>query len=99
MLIFDIVSLLKFGPKGLEFARYSLDYHTIRNYLHVNRAWGKQRYAKPNSCMSKMKCVLSVFLILFVVECRADRHMPSYAKKIVSMYNKNGEIDQMLLSK
>ncbi|KAF0888522.1 hypothetical protein E2562_014741 [Oryza meyeriana var. granulata] len=31
------------GPKGLEFARYSLDYHTIRNYLHVNRAWGKQR--------------------------------------------------------
>ncbi|KAG8369745.1 hypothetical protein BUALT_Bualt14G0045700 [Buddleja alternifolia] len=60
------------GPKGLEFARYSLDYHTIRNYLHVNRAWGKER---------------------------ADRHMPSYAKKLVSMYNKNGEIDQMLSSK
>ncbi|CAL5012312.1 unnamed protein product [Urochloa decumbens] len=31
------------GPKGLEFARYSLDYHTIRNYLHVRRAWGKRR--------------------------------------------------------
>ncbi|XP_078439886.1 coenzyme F420 hydrogenase family / dehydrogenase, beta subunit family [Wolffia australiana] len=31
------------GPKGLEFARYSLDYHTIRNYLYVNRTWGKQR--------------------------------------------------------
>ncbi|KAG2580813.1 hypothetical protein PVAP13_6NG365600 [Panicum virgatum] len=31
------------GPKGLEFARYSLDYHTIRNYLHVRRAWGEQR--------------------------------------------------------
>ncbi|KAL6660912.1 hypothetical protein ACP70R_000296 [Stipagrostis hirtigluma subsp. patula] len=31
------------GPKGLEFARYSLDYHTIRNYLHVRRTWGKQR--------------------------------------------------------
>ncbi|KAL3506298.1 hypothetical protein ACH5RR_031680 [Cinchona calisaya] len=60
------------GPKGLEFARYSLDYHTIRNYLHVNRIWGKQR---------------------------ADRHMPSYAKKIVAMYNQNGEIDQMLLTK
>ncbi|KAL6971173.1 7-hydroxymethyl chlorophyll a reductase [Sarracenia purpurea var. burkii] len=57
------------GPKGLEFARYSLDYHTIRNYLYVNRAWGKQR---------------------------ADRHMPSYAKKLVAMYNQNGEIDQML---
>ncbi|KAL3620084.1 hypothetical protein CASFOL_034996 [Castilleja foliolosa] len=60
------------GPKGLEFARYSLDYHTIRNYLHVNRAWGKQR---------------------------ADRHIPSYAKKLVSMYNQNGEIDKMLSNK
>ncbi|KAL2469565.1 7-hydroxymethyl chlorophyll a reductase [Abeliophyllum distichum] len=60
------------GPKGLEFARYSLDYHTIRNYLHVNRAWGRQR---------------------------ADRHIPSYAKKIVSMYNQNGEIDQMISAK
>ncbi|KAK9146293.1 hypothetical protein Sjap_006196 [Stephania japonica] len=57
------------GPKGLEFARYSLDYHTIRNYLHVNRAWGKQR---------------------------ANSHMPSYAKKLVDLYNQNGEIDQML---
>ncbi|CDO99360.1 unnamed protein product [Coffea canephora] len=60
------------GPKGLEFARYSLDYHTIRNYLHVYRIWGKQR---------------------------ADRHLPSYAKKIVTIYNQNGEIDQMLLTK
>eukprot|EP00250_Pteridium_aquilinum_P013030 c21089_g1_i2 orf=189-1514(-) len=31
------------GPKGLEFGRYSLDYHTIRNYLHVHRVWGKKR--------------------------------------------------------
>ncbi|KAK9288698.1 hypothetical protein L1049_017161 [Liquidambar formosana] len=60
------------GPKGLEFARYSLDYHTIRNYLYVNRTWGKER---------------------------ADRHMPSYAKKIVDMYDKNGEISQMLSNK
>ena len=36
--------LLQIGPKGLEFARYSLDYHTIRNYLHVYRTWGKPRY-------------------------------------------------------
>jgi len=34
---------MQIGPKGLEFARYSLDYHTIRNYLYVNRQWGKQR--------------------------------------------------------
>ncbi|BBG92615.1 coenzyme F420 hydrogenase family / dehydrogenase, beta subunit family [Prunus dulcis] len=50
------------GPKGLEFARYSLDYHTIRNYL-------------------------------------ADQHMPSYAKKIVDTYNKNGEINRILSNK
>eukprot|EP00271_Cylindrocystis_brebissonii_P010078 TRINITY_DN2617_c0_g1_i1.p1 TRINITY_DN2617_c0_g1~~TRINITY_DN2617_c0_g1_i1.p1 ORF type:complete len:591 (+),score=49.20 TRINITY_DN2617_c0_g1_i1:133-1905(+) len=31
------------GPKGLEFGRYSIDYHFIRNYLHVYRAWGKAR--------------------------------------------------------
>lgn len=33
----------KLGPKGLEFARYSLDYHYIRNYLHVKRAWPEAR--------------------------------------------------------
>ncbi|KAI9078820.1 hypothetical protein K1719_039278 [Acacia pycnantha] len=40
-LIAFILNLI--GPKGLEFGRYSLDYHTIRNYLYVNRAWGKER--------------------------------------------------------
>ena len=35
--------LLTLGPKGLEFGRYSIDYHFIRNYLHVTRAWGPQR--------------------------------------------------------
>ncbi|XP_010243628.1 PREDICTED: 7-hydroxymethyl chlorophyll a reductase, chloroplastic [Nelumbo nucifera] len=69
-LIAFILNLI--GPKGLEFARYSLDYHTIRNYLYVNRAWGKER---------------------------ADKHMPSYAKKIVDMYNQNGKIDRMLSQK
>ncbi|XP_008796418.1 7-hydroxymethyl chlorophyll a reductase, chloroplastic isoform X3 [Phoenix dactylifera] len=57
------------GPKGLEFARYSLDYHTIRNYLYVNRQWGKQR---------------------------ADRHIPSYAKRIVETYDTDGRINMML---
>ncbi|KAI9119306.1 hypothetical protein K1719_009981 [Acacia pycnantha] len=37
----EMLSLI--GPKGLEFGRYSLDYHTICNYLYVNRAWGKER--------------------------------------------------------
>ena len=34
--------LTKFGPKGLEFGKYSIDYHTIRNYLYVKRHWGKK---------------------------------------------------------
>lgn len=33
-------ALTKFGPQGLEFAKYSIDYHTIRNYLFVKRNWG-----------------------------------------------------------
>ncbi|XP_072967777.1 7-hydroxymethyl chlorophyll a reductase, chloroplastic [Typha angustifolia] len=67
----DIIAFLLnlIGPKGLEFGRYSLDYHTLRNYLHVNRKWGKQR---------------------------ADRHIPSYAKKIIDNYNQDGRIDMML---
>ncbi|KAK3244839.1 hypothetical protein CYMTET_45566 [Cymbomonas tetramitiformis] len=34
--------LERFGPKGLEFGRYSLDYHTARNYLYVKRAFGSR---------------------------------------------------------
>ncbi|XP_031503389.1 7-hydroxymethyl chlorophyll a reductase, chloroplastic [Nymphaea colorata] len=69
-LIAFILNLI--GPKGLEFARYSLDYHTIRNFLHVYRTWGERR---------------------------AERHMPSYAKRLIDMYNKNGQIDSLLSNK
>jgi 7-hydroxymethyl chlorophyll a reductase len=35
-----IASLLSWlGPKGLAFGRYSIDYHTLRNYLYVRRHW------------------------------------------------------------
>eukprot|EP00850_Spirogloea_muscicola_P006929 SM000034S12683 [mRNA] locus=s34:152784:158306:- [translate_table: standard] len=57
------------GPKGLEFGRYSIDYHFIRNYLYVHRTWGDER---------------------------ADEHIPSYAKKLVSLYNRDGEVDDIL---
>jgi len=29
------------GPKGVNFARYSIDYHILRNYLHVLNIWGE----------------------------------------------------------
>lgn len=31
------------GPKGINFARYSIDYHILRNYLHVLKEWGPAR--------------------------------------------------------
>ena len=30
------------GPKGVSFARYSIDYHLLRNYLHVLAEWGPE---------------------------------------------------------
>mgnify|MGYP002045567908 FL=1 len=48
--------LNKVGPKGKEFGMYSLDYHTIRNYLYVNRIYGKER-AKEHIPSYAMKIV------------------------------------------
>jgi len=31
------------GPKGINFARYSVDYHLLRNYLHILDEWGETR--------------------------------------------------------
>ena len=31
------------GPKGTNFARYSIDYHLLRNYLHILYEWGEDR--------------------------------------------------------
>ena len=31
------------GPKGIAFARYSLDYHVLRNHLHTLHEWGEDR--------------------------------------------------------
>jgi len=31
------------GPKEMNFASYSIDYHILRNYLHVISEWGEER--------------------------------------------------------
>ncbi len=31
------------GPKGLDFAKYSIDYHVLRNYLFLINEWGLER--------------------------------------------------------
>jgi hypothetical protein len=36
-------ALRNIGPKGTNFARYSIDYHILRNYLHVLDQWGEDR--------------------------------------------------------
>ncbi len=33
--------LTAFGPRGIEFARYSVDYHALRNFLYIRRHWAK----------------------------------------------------------
>jgi 7-hydroxymethyl chlorophyll a reductase len=37
---------MQIGPKGIEFAKYSIDYHYIRNFLYVNRHMGPARAAR-----------------------------------------------------
>ncbi|MEW5312039.1 MAG: hypothetical protein WDW38_003702 [Sanguina aurantia] len=34
------------GPKGLEFGKYSIDYHYIRNFLYVSRNWDTEKGAR-----------------------------------------------------
>jgi coenzyme F420-reducing hydrogenase beta subunit len=34
------------GPKGLDFAKYSIDYHVLRNYLFLINEWGLERSEK-----------------------------------------------------
>lgn len=31
--------LTMFGPQGIDFAKYSIEYHYIRNFIHVMRHW------------------------------------------------------------
>jgi hypothetical protein len=39
-----VASVMTFlGPKGVSFARYSIDYHILRNYLYVLHVWGEER--------------------------------------------------------
>ena len=40
--------LEKVGPKGKEFGMYSLDYHTVRNFLYVKRHFGSDARANQH---------------------------------------------------
>ena len=38
--------LTNLGPQGLEFAKYSIEYHYLRNMIHVNRHWNADKAAR-----------------------------------------------------
>jgi 7-hydroxymethyl chlorophyll a reductase len=40
--------LEKIGPRGKEFGMYSLDYHTVRNFLYVKRHFGSDQRANQH---------------------------------------------------
>ena len=46
------------GPKGVAFARYSIDYHILRNYLHVLDEWGVEsdtsRLSLPSVAVARL---------------------------------------------
>ncbi len=65
--------LQRIGPTGINFARYSIDYHILRNYLHVVDEWGEvsakeivpayaQKIVKKYLEKETMKTVLSKVL-------------------------------------
>jgi 7-hydroxymethyl chlorophyll a reductase len=35
--------LTRLGPQGVEFAKYSIEYHYLRNYIHVMRHWKQEQ--------------------------------------------------------
>jgi 7-hydroxymethyl chlorophyll a reductase len=41
--ILNVLGRLGIAPRGLEFAKYSIEYHYIRNYLYVMRNWSPSR--------------------------------------------------------
>lgn len=89
--------LLKLGPKGLEFGRYSIDYHFIRNWLYVNRNWSPSRaqahipeYAKRLVAQYNQKgevsarCDLIPMLVAFLL-FRAKAKLARYSQKILDL--------------
>ena len=68
------------GPKGLEFARYSIDYHYIRNWIHVNRHWGSQRAQQHIPEFAKR--IVAEYNRDGVISKRAEMAAPFPGKKV-----------------
>lgn len=71
-----------FTPKGLEFAAYSVDYHTLRNWIYVHRHMTGGGGGGGAGGAGGVGSTTST-------NPRADQHIPSYAKKIVAEYERS----------
>jgi coenzyme F420-reducing hydrogenase beta subunit len=69
------LALRSVGPKGMNFARYSIDYHVLRNYLYV---LGQQQHRRQHAVGSRVETVELI---------QSTRNMlPLYAQRIVKFY-------------
>ena len=75
-------ALRNMGPKGINFARYSIDYHILRNYLHVLDIWGERRAqrAMPQYAHD----IVSHYL-------KADKMMQQLSSQIATKNNSSDE--------
>lgn len=96
--------LTRVGPRGMEFARYSLDYHVIRQGMKSHACilcqplpvavWILHRHKSKHFIPSRQTRHRRNYL--HVVRTwgkeRAARHVPAYAKQIVADYDAKGAI-------
>lgn len=67
------------SPKGLSFAKYSIDYHVLRNYLHVLNEYGPNNSRLPKFAQDLVYHYLEKFPL-----------MREYHEKVLSTRTKQG---------
>lgn len=77
------------GPRGLEFGRYSVDYHVLRNALYVRRHWPAGRRAGGRSSGTGGGSVLDGVVGV----------LPAGARAIVERYDADGWLSKLAAQK
>lgn len=77
------------------FCSGTVDYCSTHDW-HESLSFHEWNFFSFTESIGKKKCNILTSPCLMYCGCRADQHIPSYAKKLVSLYNKNGEIDKIL---
>jgi hypothetical protein len=82
------LALRSLGPKGMNFARYSVDYHVLRNYLYVLSQQQQQLQHSRGTRRETLKLIQSTRSAL-----------PLYAQRIVKTYTDSNASIRNLESK